>query len=291
MSDQTIKLTVTRESAVAIITLNRPACLNAIDLDLAIGLKEALEEVADDPGVRAAIITGSGRAFCSGGDLKLALSVSPERPGEAFLELTRHLHACVRLLQSMPKPTLAAINGPAAGAGFFLALACDLRIMTESAYLRQSNTRFGLTPPAGGSWLLPRLIGTARALEMLFLDEPVSARLAQSWGLVNWTVPDDALRQSARSIAERMTRMPVHTLGRAKALLRASGENPLNEHLDVERSTIAASANTAEGLEGLHAFVEKRVPDYLATTDSVTTDVIPNPVRRPIGATAEGERC
>jgi len=285
------KCIVTNECAVSVITLNRPECLNAIDLDVAIDLEKTLQQVADDPGIRSVMITGSGKAFCSGGDLKLALSVSPARPGEAFLELTRHLHACVGLLRNMPKPTLAAINGPAAGAGFFLALACDLRIMGDSAYLRQSNTRFGLTPPAGGSWLLPRLIGTARALELLFLDEPVSAPLARSWGLVNRTVPDDALLESARSIAERLTRIPVHTLGRAKALLDMADENSLDEHLNLERSTVAASANTAEGLEGLRAFVEKRAPDYLAMTNGEATHAMPDRTRRPAVATAEEEKC
>ena len=135
-----------------------------------------------NPAIRAVVITGTGRAFCSGGDLRFALDANPTMPGDSFLALTEILHACIQQIRELIKPVIAMLNGPAAGAGLFLALACDLRIMADDAYLKQSNTSHGLSIPAGGTHTLPHLVGMARALEIAMLDEPIpAARARASW--------------------------------------------------------------------------------------------------------------
>jgi 2-(1,2-epoxy-1,2-dihydrophenyl)acetyl-CoA isomerase len=221
-------------------------------------------EARNDPGVRAVVLTGSGRAFCAGGDLRFALAANPDRPGDSFLVLTSILHDCIVEIRSMPKPVIAAVNGPAAGAGLFLALACDLRIMAESAYLKQSNTSWGLSVPAGGTFTLPRLVGLARALEIVMLDDRIPADRAQRIGLANEVVPYARLLSVAKGLAARVASRPVGAVGRVKRLMNESFYSTLEEQLQSERLEIAASANASEGREGLAAFVERRRPDFLA---------------------------
>jgi 2-(1,2-epoxy-1,2-dihydrophenyl)acetyl-CoA isomerase len=197
-------------------------------------------------------------------DLRFALAANPETPGDSFLALTAILHSCITEIRQMAKPVIAAINGPAAGAGFFLALACDLRIIADSAYLKQSNTSHGLSLPAGGSFTLPRLVGMARALEIVMLDENMPAERALKLGLVNKVAPEAALLEEASKLAERVARMPVGILGRVKRLMNDSFWATLDEQLESERNEIAMSANSMEGREGISAFVEKRQPDFVA---------------------------
>jgi 2-(1,2-epoxy-1,2-dihydrophenyl)acetyl-CoA isomerase len=166
----------------------------------------------------------------------------------------------------MPKPVIAAINGPAAGAGFFLALACDLRIMGNSAYLKQANTSHGLSIPAGGTFTLPRLVGLARALEIAMLDEPIPAAWALELGLINKVVPEARLLDEAQRLADRIAHMPVETLGRVKQLMNMSFYTSLEQQLENERQAIGASANSVEGREGIAAFLEKRQPDFIHKT-------------------------
>lgn len=249
------------------ITLNRPRVLNAIDLEMAEQLMHCLLNAAKTPSIRAIVLTGAGRAFCSGGDLKFAYQANPEVPGDSFLALTAILHACIEEIREMSKPVIAAINGPAAGAGFFLALACDLRIMAQSAYLKQSNTSYGLSMPAGGTFTLPRLVGLARALEIAMFDEPISSTQAHTLGLVNRVVGDDCLLADAQQFAARAARMPIETLGRVKRLMNDSFDSTLSEQLAAERQTIAKTANAAEGREGVTAFLQKRQPQYLSPVE------------------------
>jgi 2-(1,2-epoxy-1,2-dihydrophenyl)acetyl-CoA isomerase len=249
-------------NSVATIILNRVEVLNALDLKLAEALKMWLVKAGQDPEVRAIILTGNGRAFCAGGDLRFAMTVSPETPGDAFLALTRILHTCIQEIRTVPKPVIAAINGPAAGAGLFLALACDLRVMADSAYLKQSNTSYGLSIPAGGTFTLPRLVGVARALEIIMFDEPIPAGRALELGLVNKVVPQTALLNEVRELAHRVAQMPIVTLGRVKRLMNQTFYTSLEDQLESERQEIAASANSVEGREGISAFLEKRQPNY-----------------------------
>lgn len=246
----------------ALITLHRPAVLNAIDMDMATLLKTSLQKAGADSRVRAVILTGAGRGFCAGGDLRFAHAANPEQPGDSFLALTKVLHSAIAELRNMPKPVIAAINGPAAGAGFFLALACDLRVMAEGAYLKQSNTSYGLSIPAGGAFLLPRLVGLGRALEIAMLDEPISAAHALDLGLVTKVAPDTLVLAAAQQVAEQAGRRSSDALAHTKQLMNSAFYHTLEEHLHLARQAIAASANSPEGREGVAAFLEKRQPNY-----------------------------
>ena len=248
----------------AIITLNRAEVYNAIDLPLCVALKTCLAELAQDDRVHAVILTGNGPAFCGGGDLRFALAANPATPGDSFMTLTGPLHDAILTLRTMSKPVVAAVNGVAAGAGMFLALACDLRVMADTAYLKQSNTSHGLSLPAGGSFVLPRLVGLARALEIVMLDEPIAAERALQLGLATRVVPRAVLMDEAHLLAARIARMPLAALGRVKRLMNDSYWSTLEEQLQAERLDLAASANTAEGREGITAFLQKRQPDFVA---------------------------
>lgn len=250
------------EDSVMYITLNRPEVLNALDLEMVGTLHQLLVQSKDNEAIRAIVITGKGRAFCAGGDLKFAVQANPENPGDSFLALTAVLHACIEEIRTMSKPVIAAINGPAAGAGLFLALACDLRLMAETAYLKQSNTTYGLSLPAGGTFTLPRLVGMGRALEIVMLDEPIAAPKACDLGLVNRIVANEDLLDQAHALAIQTTQMPIGTLGRVKQLMNRAFYNSLNEQLAAEQQAIVLSANSAEGQEGLSAFLQKRRPVY-----------------------------
>jgi 2-(1,2-epoxy-1,2-dihydrophenyl)acetyl-CoA isomerase len=252
----------TRRAATVTLTLNRPHVLNAIDGAMVKMLAAALAEVAQDSTVRAVILTGNGRGFCAGGDLQFALEANPSRLGDSFLALTDMLHPCIEMIRAMPKPVIAAINGPAAGAGLFLALAADLRVMAESAYLKQSNTTYGLTCPAGGTFLLPRLIGLAQALEIVMLDEAIPATRARELGLVTQVTSQAALLPTAEELATRVAAMPTGVLGQVKQLMNQSFSATLTEQLAHEQRALVASANSSEGREGITAFLEKRVPEY-----------------------------
>ncbi len=260
-------LRVTQKNGILTLTLNRPAVLNAIDVAMAEALYQQLKKAAEEETIRTVVITGNGRAFCAGGDLKFAFEANPEQPGHSFLALTTVLHTCIELIRTMPKPVVAAINGPAAGAGLFLALACDIRLMAASAYLKQSNTSYGLSLPAGGTFLLPRLIGMGRALQMVMLDAPVTATEALSMGMVTRVVPEEALSVEAEALATQLVQRPTHTLGQVKKLLNESFDRNLAEQLAAEQQAIVESANHAEGREGLSAFVQKRIPVFTSISE------------------------
>ncbi|MCE7982911.1 MAG: enoyl-CoA hydratase/isomerase family protein [Caldilinea sp. CFX5] len=258
-----------RKGVIALITLNRPAVLNAIDMEMATLLKTSLQKASADQRVRTVILTGAGRGFCTGGDLRFAVAANPEQPGDSFLALTKVLHAAIAEIRNLGKPVIAAINGPAAGAGLFLALACDLRVMAEGTYLKQSNTSYGLSIPAGGAFLLPRLVGLGRALEIAMLDEPIPAARASALGLVTKVVPDTLVAAAAQQLAEQTAQRSMDALARTKQLMNSAFYHTLEEHLHLARQAIAASANSPEGREGLSAFLEKRKPDYAGVTSIV----------------------
>ena len=257
-------LTTDYSQNILTITLNRPGLLNAIDLEMAETLKDILLDAAKDSTIRAIVLTGSGRAFCSGGDLKFAHQVNPDNPGDSFWALTSVLHVCIEEIREMSKPVIAAINGPAAGAGLFLALACDLRVMAQSAYLKQSNTSHGLSIPAGGTFTLPRLIGLGRALEIALLDDLIPSASALNLGLVSQVVSDETLLPTAQQLAVRVAQMPIETLGRVKRLMNDSFDSTLSEQMAAEQHAIAQAANASEGREGVLAFLQKRSPQYCA---------------------------
>lgn len=251
------------------LTLNRPQVLNAIDLEMAQTFRQYLIEAATDPTVRAIIVTGAGQAFCSGGDLKFAHQANPDALGDSFLALTAVLHDCIEEIREMSKPVIAAINGLAAGAGLFLALACDLRVMARSTYLKQSNTSHGLSLPAGGTFMLPRLVGMGRALEIIMLDERLSSSRAKKMGLVHRVVADNRLPNEVQQMAIKVAKMPIGTLGQVKRLMNESFYSTLSEQLAAERQAITMTANSPEGREGISAFLAKRQPMYTRCHNSV----------------------
>jgi 2-(1,2-epoxy-1,2-dihydrophenyl)acetyl-CoA isomerase len=258
MSD--VVLATDRDS-IAQLTLNRPASYNALNIETAQALTRALLDVGADPAVRGVIITGSGAAFSAGGDIKFVLA-HPHGPAAAFHELATHVHVCVTEIRRLRKPVIAAINGVAAGGGFSLALACDFRVMAESARLKQGFTSNALCIDAGGTFTLPRLVGLARALEIAAFDEPIAADRALAWGLVTRVAPDSQLPEAALEMARALAEKSGHTFGHVKTLLTDAFDTPWETQLERERRGLAACAGHPDGLEGLHAFVEKRPPRY-----------------------------
>jgi 2-(1,2-epoxy-1,2-dihydrophenyl)acetyl-CoA isomerase len=247
---------------VAVLTLNRPDKLNAFGGTMREDLRAAVDRATDDDDVRALIITGAGRAFCSGADLgdRVAdLKTGEFDPGAV---LDKAYNPLIRHIASMEKPVIAAVNGVAAGAGANLALACDIVIAARSASFIQAFCRIGLVPDAGGSYHLPRLVGRARALAMTLLGDAVDAETALDWGMI-WAVADDnALMEEAGAIAQRLAKGPTLALGLIKKAMIASEHNTLSEQLDMERDLQRIAGASEDFREGIAAFVGKRRPVF-----------------------------
>jgi 2-(1,2-epoxy-1,2-dihydrophenyl)acetyl-CoA isomerase len=248
--------------AVRTITMNRPEALNAFDEAMVEALAVAVAEAADTAAVRCLVVTGSGRAFCAGGDLRAISSASEGRLDQSLGELADRFHQAVRGLRTMGKPSLAAVNGVAAGGGFSLALACDLRVMASSAVLRQAYTSNGLCMDGGGSYHLPRLVGVAKALELAMLDPVVPAEEAKRLGLASQVFPDEEFAEGAAGLAAKLAAKPIGALARVKALVLGAHDTTLDVQLDAERDGIVAQAGGPEGQEGIAAFLEKRKPSF-----------------------------
>lgn len=241
------------------ITLNRPNAYNAMNLDLMKMLGEALSRAATDSNVKGVLLTGSGKAFCSGGDLKWINQQSQEA-GSVLYQLAPQFHLSIIEIRRMEKPVVAAIHGIAAGGGFSLALACDFRVMGESAVLRQAYTSSGLSIDGGGSFALPRLVGLARAMEIMAFDNPISSKQALDWGLVTKVAPDADVISEATAMLNSITRGAVHSFAWSKKLMTDSFNNSLETQLELERKGISDCAAHPNGKEGIRAFVEKRRP-------------------------------
>ena len=250
--------TVTYEvrDGIATITLNRPKRLNAIDRTLAIELKAALDEAAADRTARCVVLTGAGRGFCAGVDLSQVPSDTREFTPGAVLRESFHpiIHALVRL----EKPTVAAVNGTAAGAGASLALACDFRIASTEASFLQAFVRIGLVPDSGATYFLPRLIGYARALELAMLGEIVDAERALEIGLVNSTVPAPELAKETEALARRLADGPTHALALTRRAMTFGSNADLEHALDYEADLQTLAASSADAAEGIAAFLQKR---------------------------------
>src|SRR4051795_12369302 len=200
---------VERRGAVTTITLDRPQAMNAVNAELGDALKQAVEEAAADDGTRAVVLTGNGKAFCSGADLKSGFEPDADGFPDVKNALTHRFHPIIEGLKTMPKPTIAAINGPAVGIGLSFALACDLSVAAESAYCMLAFVGIGLVPDGGSSFLIPERIGFARAMEMAMLGERVPARLAFEWGLINRVVEDYALKARTEELADGLAAGPT----------------------------------------------------------------------------------
>lgn len=250
--------------AVGIITLNRPDSLNALTTEVGQEFQKAVGEV-QQRGARAVVLTGAGRAFCAGGDLR-EMQKMAQREGkiEAFFdEPLRLLNECILLIRRAPLPFIAAVNGAASGGGCNLALACDLVVAGESAKFNQAFIKIGLVPDCGGTFILPRLIGWKRAAELMMTGDVVTAARALEMGMINAVVPDDELLARALALAEKLAQAPTAAIGRIKELLEASATNDYGGQLELERKTQIQSGLTKDFKEGVAAFLEKRPPKFV----------------------------
>lgn len=238
------------------ITLNRPAALNAFDREMKEALLKALTGAARDRDIRAVIITGAGRAFCAGQDLKERSEAGTVQP--LAEELRLRYNPIILAMRRLEKPIVGAVNGVAAGAGCSLAIACDIVLASESASFVQAFGRVGLVPDTGSTWFLPRLIGYARAAEMTLLAEPLDAATAERWGLVNRVVAPGVLMDEARSLAARLAAGAPLAIGLTKRALNRSLESSLAEALELEAQAQAVAGRSRDHREGVTAFVEKR---------------------------------
>jgi 2-(1,2-epoxy-1,2-dihydrophenyl)acetyl-CoA isomerase len=250
------------DQGVAVLRLNRPESLNSFTVDMHLEVREVLTRAADDSAVRCVLLTGNGRGFCAGQDLN-DRSVSP---GEAMPDLGHSVETyyspLIRLLATMEKPVVCAVNGVAAGAGANIALACDIVIAGKSASFIESFCKLGLIPDSGGTWILPRLVGMARARGLAMLGPRIKAQQAEAWGMIWQCVEDEELMSTAMDLARHLATQPTRGFAFTKQALAASAANTLEQQLELERDLMRAAGQTHDYREGVQAFLEKREPRY-----------------------------
>jgi 2-(1,2-epoxy-1,2-dihydrophenyl)acetyl-CoA isomerase len=253
---------VSRDAGVLSLTLNRPDKLNAFNPEMHKLLREALEQARDEAGVRAVLLTGSGRGFCAGQDLSERNVSAEAAPIDLSVSLGSNYNPLVRRLRALPKPVVCAVNGVAAGAGANIALACDIVLAARSASFVQSFSRLGLVPDSGGTYFLPRLVGSARAMGLALLGERLSAEEAERWGLIWKAVEDERLVEEATGIAQTLAAGPTKGYGLIKQAIQASAGNSLDAQLDLERDLQREAGFSEDYREGVAAFMQKRKPQY-----------------------------
>jgi 2-(1,2-epoxy-1,2-dihydrophenyl)acetyl-CoA isomerase len=261
MPYETVELRI--EDGVAEITLNRPERLNAWNAQFGDELRAALLKDAADESVRSVLITGAGRGFSSGADLKemLEQGAAGEIPDVGDMLRTRY-HPIIKGIRELPKPVVAAVNGPAVGIGCSLALACDLIWAAESAVFGLAFVNIGLVPDGGSTFLVPVAAGKARALEMALLGDPIPAEQALQWGLINRVVADGDLMDEARGLARRLAKGPTRSYAQSKRALNNSFLKIMDEQLDLEADIQGEMVTSSDFIEGVSAFVEKRDPRF-----------------------------
>ncbi len=256
-------ISVILEEGVCTITLQRADVLNAFDTILTTELAKALKEASRNKDVRVVVLTGSGRAFSSGQDLAdLKAKYVPGHVPNLGEDLKKRYDPIVKLIHTMEKPVIAAVNGVAAGAGCSLALACDMRIASEHASFIEVFVHVGLVPDSGSTWTLPRLIGFGRAMELCCTGRPVKAEEALAIGLVNQVVPSDELKEATQKLAKRLASLPAKAISLTKRLLNQSFENNFKEQLAQEAFAQDTAGKTRDHFEGVVAFIEKRKPNF-----------------------------
>ena len=251
---------VSTEASVMTITLNRPDKLNAFVTDMHGLLREAMSQAESDASIRAVLLTGAGRGFCAGQDLAERDMNDPNLDLGGGLE--KNYNPFIRRMRALPKPVICAVNGIAAGAGANLALGCDIVLAARSASFLQAFARIALVPDCGGTYWLPRLAGTARAMGMAMLAGRVSAEDAERWGLVWKCVDDDKLMDEASKLAQTLASGPTHTYGMIKKAIYASATNTMDAQLDLERDFQRDVGKHEDYREGVAAFLEKRKPNF-----------------------------
>ena len=255
-----------KRGAIALVTLNRPQALNSFTRQMHHDLWAVLEKINGDKGVRVAVITGAGRGFCAGADLaEFDFAAGPDlveraNPGPI---IDKAFNPTVRKLMALRVPTIAAVNGVAAGAGASLAMTCDLAVAASNASFIQAFSKIGLIPDAGGSWFLIKKLGLARAMGCAMLGDKVSAKDAKQWGMI-WDVAPEGedCVAAALKLAERMATLPTAALVQTRHLLRAAASNDLDKQLDLERDTQSALGRTHDYIEGVTAFLQKRPAQF-----------------------------
>ena len=252
---------IDRRDGYRIVTLNRPQRLNAFTIEMHQALAAAVAEAENDATCRALMLTGAGRAFSTGQDLNERVTASGEVvvPGEA---LEKYYNPLVLRLRALPFPVVAAVNGVAAGASCNIALGCDIVLAARSASFLQPFARLGIIPDAGGTWLLPRLVGQARARGLALLAEPITAEKAEQWGLIWKAVDDDALMSEAEKLCAHFASAPTVGLGLIKRALDAAEDNDLSTQLDLERKLQREAGSHPDYAEGVKAFLGKRKPAF-----------------------------
>lgn len=256
---------VTQDGPVATVTLNRPERLNAAPPQMFDEMRSACEALPG-LGARAIIITGAGRAFCSGADVvgmaQPNAAGGSSRSAGTFQALSQHYNPTMLALTRLPVPLITAVNGPAAGIGCSLGLAGDFVVAGQSAYFLEAFVNIGLVPDGGATWMLPRLVGKARAMQMMMLGERIGAQQAQDWGMIYKAVPDDQLMAESRALALRLAAGPTRALGLIRQGLARALDQTYAEGLATEAAHQSQAVQTADAAEGARSFVERRKPDF-----------------------------
>ena len=248
-----------REKRIATIIFNRPTVYNAINRQMALDIQNALDTAGKDPEIRVIVLTGNGKGFCAGQDLNNIPELNEEEITRMVKEQYTPIISRITLLE---KPVLAAVNGPAAGAGMNIALACDIVVARESAKFIQGFGKIGLIPDAGGTYFLPRLIGLSRARAFAFLNEAISAKDAEIIGLIYKAVQDEVFENYVRDLSEKLAGMATRAIGLTKIAFLSTWDNDLKEQLALEEKLQAVAGSTHDAREGVNAFLEKRPPKF-----------------------------
>ena len=250
---------VEESDGIARITLNRPDRLNSFTAQMHAELREALREATD---VRVIVLTGAGRGFCAGQDLNERAVAVGDHPVDLGITVETGWNPLIKLLTTIPKPVIAKVNGVAAGAGANVAFACDIVVAARSAKFIQSFAAIGLIPDSGGSWILPRLVGQARAMGIAMTGEPIPAEKAEQWGLIWKCVDDEALDQEVDALAAQLAALPPLAVAATKSIVRSTWSRTLDEELHLQRDEMRRLGFTEDYREGVAAFLEKRKPSF-----------------------------
>ena len=259
MGYQTLELEVA--SGVATITFNRPESMNAMSPQMGAELHDAALVIDADADIRAVVLTGVGKVFCAGGDLS-EFAAAGKGARTLLMKMTGDLHLALSRLARNPAPVIAAVNGTAAGAGFSLLMAADLAIAGQSAVMTMAYTNAGLSPDGSSTYYMPRKIGDRRTRELMLTNRVLSADEALDWGVVNQVVADEDVLSAATKLATKLAKGPTQAFGEVKSLLDGSFDHSLETQMELEARGIAAMIDTPDGQEGLHAFLQKRKPDF-----------------------------
>ncbi|AMO67304.1 enoyl-CoA hydratase [gamma proteobacterium BDW918] len=260
MNYENIEFTV--EDGVALLRLNRPDSLNSFTAEMHGEVRKVLSQAAEDKLVRCVVITGNGRGFCAGQDLNDRAVAPSDTMPDLGDSVENYYNPLIRLIAHMEKPVICAVNGVAAGAGANIALACDIVIAGRKASFIESFAKLGLIPDSGGTWMLPRLVGMARARGLAMLGPKVSAEQAADWGMIWQVVDDEVLMDTVLALAKQMATQPTRGFAFTKKAFLSSATNSLDEQLEVEKELMRSAGKTYDYKEGVFAFIEKRNPEF-----------------------------